>query len=95
MMVVPGLALRASPWAITWRAFSPWAERGCLSRSAWSGQVAVEFVRTVLAKRRGREIFNPAWSGGTLRLRQPRAGGGVRSEPAVRGGRGAPAAFPE
>ena len=26
--VVPGLALRASPWAITSRAFSPWAERG-------------------------------------------------------------------
>ena len=28
MTVVPGLALRAAPWAITSRAFSPWAERG-------------------------------------------------------------------
>jgi len=28
--VVPGLALRAAPWAITWRAFSPPAERGCV-----------------------------------------------------------------
>ena len=31
MTVVPGLALRAAPWTITWRAFSPWAERGNLS----------------------------------------------------------------
>ena len=49
-------------------------ERACPRRSAWSGQMAAQFARTGLAQRRGREPFNPARSGGTLRLGQPRSG---------------------
>ena len=59
----------------------PSAERGCPTRSAWPSQKVAEFARIVLAKRREREKFNPAWAGGTLRLRQPRSAGHPSSIP--------------
>ena len=85
---IPGLALRASPWAITWRAFSPWAERrpesGQLSGENIGGTKVFGGTPNTARETRALPIFPMVAAEDGLKVRSSafrRLGGGDRLKP--------------